>query len=219
MTAQTAARPLRIALVAVDHPLEALSGAVRVVAAAQEIPAEVIVTREPYALLDADLMILAASGAPTQLQAGGLDATLARVLDDRLAGDREVLVVGDAMGWLFDQFGDLEGCGQWPGTADAVPLQGLFRIREDEANEREHAFSELSAESVMGHSQCAARVWELEADGPIAAPQLLRAEVQGEEIVLAVDNGPLKAVAVDLGLCNEIGLTILDTVFAAARRS
>ena len=167
--------------------------------------ADVTVTSDPHAALDADGLVVPGVGAFGACAAGLKKAGGDRVIGRRLAGGRPVLGICVGMQILFErgieQVGDrdedraTEGCGEWPGTverlrAPVVPHMGWNTVAPPEGS---RLFAGLEEERFYFVHSYAVRRWEFVAAGDrIPAPKVTWSE-HGEPFVAAVENGPLSA--------------------------
>ena len=168
--------------------------------ALQRVGADVEVTADHRAALDADGLVVPGVGAFAACMAG-LDAIKGgRLIGQRLAGGRPVLGICVGMQILFErgiEHGVLtEGCAEWPGTverleAPVVPHMGWNTVH---APEDTKLFAGLDPDTrfYFVHSY-GVRKWELEASDSLRAPLVTWAEHGGDEFVAAVENGPLWA--------------------------
>jgi glutamine amidotransferase len=167
--------------------------------AVQRAGAEVEVTADPQAALEADGLLVPGVGAFAACMEGLLAAGGEKIIGTRLAGGRPVLGICVGMQILFErgvEHGvEAEGTGEWPGTveglhADVLPHMGWNTVR---APEDSLLFAGLPADTrfYFVHS-FAARRWELESGLPGQQPKVTWAN-HGEDFVAAVENGPLWA--------------------------
>ncbi|MFJ9552733.1 imidazole glycerol phosphate synthase subunit HisH [Nocardiopsis sp. NPDC101807] len=168
--------------------------------------ADVTVTSDPHAALEADGLVVPGVGAfsacMSSLRAAGGD----RIIGRRVAGGRPVLGICVGMQVLFErgveradpEAGDQvsEGCGEWPGTVDRlrapiVPHMGWNTVRPP-ADTRLFAGIGPEERFYFVHSY-AVREWEFSPHNErIREPSVTWAE-HGEPFVAAVENGPLCA--------------------------
>jgi glutamine amidotransferase len=185
--------------------------------ALQRVGADVEVTADHRAALDADGLVVPGVGAFAACMAG-LDAIKGgRLIGQRLAGGRPVLGICVGMQILFErgiEHGVLsEGCGEWPGTverleAPVVPHMGWNTVRAPEATK---LFEGLDADTryYFVHSY-GVRKWELEESDTLRAPLVTWAEHGGDEFVAAVENGPLWATQFHPEKSGDAGAHLLE---------
>ncbi|MFD6952764.1 imidazole glycerol phosphate synthase subunit HisH [Nocardiopsis sp. TSRI0078] len=186
--------------------------------------ADVTVTSDPHAALDADGLLVPGVGAfsacMSSLRAAGGD----RIIGRRVAGGRPVLGICVGMQVLFDKGVEsadpgaeagtevTEGCGEWPGTverlrAPIVPHMGWNTVRPPE-DTRLFAGIDPADRFYFVHSY-AVRDWEfVSANERIAPPKVTWAE-HGEPFVAAVENGPLWATQFHPEKSGDAGARIL----------
>jgi glutamine amidotransferase len=167
--------------------------------AVQRAGADVEVTADPQAALNADGLVVPGVGAFAACIQGLLAVGGEKIIGRRLAGGRPVLGICVGMQILFQrgvEHGvEAEGTGEWPGTvdrlhADVLPHMGWNTVRAPADSE---LFAGLDAESrfYFVHSY-AARTWELDSGLAGRQPKVTWAN-HGEDFVAAVENGPLWA--------------------------
>lgn len=160
--------------------------------------AEVTVTPDFDAAMDADGLVVPGVGAFAACMAGLKSVRGEQIIGRRLAGGRPVLGICVGMQVLFAKGVEhgvtTEGCGEWPGTverldAPVVPHMGWNTVA---ASEGSVLFAGLDAETrfYFVHSY-AVRRWELHPDG--FHPPLVTWSTHGEPFVAAAENGPLCA--------------------------
>ncbi|WP_036554251.1 imidazole glycerol phosphate synthase subunit HisH [Nocardiopsis sp. CNT312] len=168
--------------------------------------ADVTVTSDPRAALEADGLVVPGVGAFSACMSSLLAAGGDRVIGRRLAGGRPVLGICVGLQVLFEQGVEqadtsaedvaTQGCGEWPGTverlrAPVLPHMGWNTVRPPE-DSRLFAGIGAGERFYFVHSY-AVRTWEFEVgDQRIAPPRVTWAE-HGEPFVAAVENGPLCA--------------------------
>ncbi|GAB3717214.1 imidazole glycerol phosphate synthase subunit HisH [Nocardiopsis nanhaiensis] len=184
--------------------------------------ADVTVTSDPHAALDADGLVVPGVGAfsacMASLEAAGGD----RIIGRRVAGGRPVLGVCVGMQVLFDrgieqadvhaEDSATEGCGEWPGTverlrAPVVPHMGWNTVTPPEDT---RLFAGLGPEErfYFVHSY-AVRHWEFVAmSDRVRAPRVTWSE-HGEPFVAAVENGPLSATQFHPEKSGDAGAQVL----------
>lgn len=163
-----------------DPAVEALRDALR----AEGVNAEV--TSDPASAVAADGLVVAASGDAAEALRALRTAQADRVVGQRLAGSRPVLVVGAAMDALFEHGADgAAGFGEWPGGVEKLeaPVERAEVVAVDGSLMLDGA-QEFEFNAATG-----ARDFELKEDEFIAYPKLSWAG----EVLAAVENGPLWA--------------------------
>ncbi|MCE6993844.1 imidazole glycerol phosphate synthase subunit HisH [Saccharothrix sp. S26] len=185
--------------------------------ALQRVGADVEVTADHRAALDAGGLVVPGVGAFAACMAG-LDAIKGgRLIGQRLAGGRPVLGICVGMQILFErgiEHGVLsEGCGEWPGTverleAPVVPHMGWNTVR---APEDTRLFAGLDPDTrfYFVHSY-GVRKWELETSDALRAPLVTWAEHGGDRFVAAVENGPLWATQFHPEKSGDAGAHLLE---------
>ncbi|MFD8499186.1 imidazole glycerol phosphate synthase subunit HisH [Amycolatopsis sp. NPDC059657] len=167
--------------------------------AVQRVGADVEVTADPQAALNADGLVVPGVGAFAACAEGLHSVQGERIIGKRLAGGRPVLGICVGMQILFErgvEHGvEAAGAGEWPGTvdrltADVLPHMGWNTVR---APEDSQLFAGLDPEErfYFVHSY-AARTWDLESGLAGQQPKVTWAH-HGEDFVAAVENGPLWA--------------------------
>jgi len=161
--------------------------------------ADVAVTADLEAALNADGLVVPGVGAFAACMAGLRAVRGDRIVGRRLAGARPVLGICVGMQVLFSRGVEhgvqTEGCGEWPGTverlkADILPHMGWNTVRAP-AGSRLFAGLDADTRFYFVHSY-AIRRWELQSSEPLPPPLVTWAE-HGEPFVAAVENGPLWA--------------------------
>ena len=163
-----------------DPAVAALCDALRAAGAQAEI------TSEPASAVAADGLVVVASGDAAEALRALRKAQVDRVVGQRLAGSRPVLVVGAAMDALFERGADgAAGFGEWPGGVDklAAPVE-----RAEVAPAADSLMLDRAQEFEF-NAATGARDFELKEDEFIAYPKLSWAG----EVLAAVENGPLWA--------------------------
>ncbi|QTX05009.1 imidazole glycerol phosphate synthase subunit HisH [Agromyces archimandritae] len=176
--------------------------------------ASVRVTDDRVAALEADGLLVPGVGAFSavveQLNAvrGG------EIIDKRLAGGRPVLGICVGMQVLFargvERGAEVEGLGEWPGTVRGLPAEILPHIGWNtvDAPEDSRLFAGIRDERFYFVHSYAAQEWELDADGPLAAPKLTWADYGGP-FLAAVENGPLSATQFHPEKSDRAGIRLL----------
>jgi glutamine amidotransferase len=206
-------------LVVLDYGSGNLRSAER---ALRRVGAEVEVTSDFHAALEADGLVVPGVGAFAACMRGLTEVHGQRIIGRRLAGGRPVLGICVGMQVLFQrgvEHGiESEGCAQWPGTverlqADVLPHMGWNTVR---APEKSVLFAGLDADTrfYFVHS-FGVREWTLRPGPPIPPPVVTWAR-HGEDFVAAVENGPLMATQFHPEKSGDAGATLLENWLKAA---
>lgn len=176
--------------------------------------AEVEVTADRKAALEADGLVVPGVGAfkavMDQLQAVRGD----EVIDRRLAGGRPVLGICVGMQVLFERGVergvDTEGLGEWPGVvtelpAPVLPHMGWNTVVPDEGSV---LFDGIEDERFYFVHSFAAQEWLLDVRPPFPTPKLTWAE-HGGRFLAAVENGPLSATQFHPEKSSDAGIHLL----------
>jgi glutamine amidotransferase len=184
--------------------------------ALRRVGADVEVTSDFHAALDADALVVPGVGAYAACMAGLTQVHGQRIIGRRLAGGRPVLGICVGMQILFErgvEHGiETDGCAEWPGTverlhADVLPHMGWNTVRMPGGST---LFAGLDAATrfYFVHSY-AARRWEMDSTGPLKAPLITYAN-HGEDFVAAVENGPLCATQFHPEKSGDAGAQLLE---------
>jgi imidazole glycerol-phosphate synthase subunit HisH len=169
--------------------------------ALSRVGADVVVTGDPQAALDADGLVVPGVGAFAACMAGLRAVDGPRVIGRRLAGGRPVLGVCVGMQILFErgvEHGrDAEGCGEWPGVvepleAPVLPHMGWNTVQ---APRDSALFAGLGDQRFYFVHSYGVREFSLGSDGTPSrlAPPLVTWAEHGDRFVAGVENGPLSA--------------------------
>ena len=187
--------------------------------ALSRVGADVTVTADPKAALEANGLVVPGVGAYAACMDGLRAVHGPKVIGRRLAGGRPVLGICVGMQVLFElgiEHGErTAGCGQWPGTverlkADVLPHMGWNTVRAPAGSV---LFDGLDPATrfFFVHSY-AARRWELEAPpgaSPALKPPLVAWANHGEDFVAAVENGASCATQFHPEKSGDAGATLL----------
>jgi glutamine amidotransferase len=178
--------------------------------------ADVVVTDDFDAALNADGLVVPGVGAYEACMAGLSAVRGQRIIDRRVAGGRPVLGICVGMQILFDRGVEhgvqTDGVGEWPGTverlqASIVPHMGWNTVQPGDGSV---LFDGLDPETryYFVHSY-AVRRWELEVSGRFVPPVVTWAEHGGDRFVAAVENGPLSATQFHPEKSGDAGAEVL----------
>jgi glutamine amidotransferase len=184
--------------------------------ALQRVGADVEVTADVHAALNADGLVVPGVGAFAACMEQLKSVRGQRTIGTRLAGGRPVLGICVGMQILFargiEHGQEADGCGEWPGTverleADVVPHMGWNTVRTPEGTE---LFDGLSADSrfYFVHSY-GVRKWELEPSETLQPPLVTWAN-HGCDFVAAVENGALAATQFHPEKSGDAGAHVLE---------
>jgi glutamine amidotransferase len=202
----------RPAVVVLDYGFGNIRSAQR---ALQRAGADVEVTADPHAALDADGLVVPGVGAFAACMAGLRAVRGEAVIGKRLAGSRPVLGICVGMQVLFAEGAEhgerTEGCAEWPGVvrrldARVLPHMGWNTVRAP-AGSRLLAGIAGDARFYFVHSYAATSL-PLEGNGRMTAP-LVTWATHGEPFVAAVENGPLCATQFHPEKSGDAGAALL----------
>ncbi|WP_336658587.1 imidazole glycerol phosphate synthase subunit HisH [Leucobacter sp. USHLN153] len=176
--------------------------------------AEVELTRDAQAVMEADGLLVPGVGAFDAVMRQLREVRGDELIDRRLAGGRPVLGICVGEQVMFERGiergVETEGLGQWPGTvrelsAPVLPHMGWNTV---EAPEGTRLFAGLEDERFYFVHSNAAVDWTLEGRTEATRPLVTWAE-HGERFVAAVENGPLSATQFHPEKSGEAGIRLL----------
>ncbi len=184
--------------------------------AVARVGAEVTVTADPHAALEADGLVVPGVGAFAACMAGLRAVEGPRLIGKRLAGGRPVLGICVGMQVLFDrgiEHGyDAEGCAEWPGVveelrAPVLPHMGWNTVQVAEGST---LFAGIEDERFYFVHSYGVRDFPLGRDGtgPLKPPAVTWAE-HGDRFVAAVENGALSATQFHPEKSGDAGAALL----------
>lgn len=183
--------------------------------ALERVGAQVEVTPDARAAVDADGLVVPGVGAFAACAQGLRSVRGEWIVEQRLAGGRPVLGICVGMQVLFErgvEFGqEAAGAGQWPGTveklhADVLPHMGWNTVAAP-AGTVLFAGVPANERFYFVHS-FAVRRWELESPRPLPPARVTWAH-HGEDFVAAVENGPLCATQFHPEKSGDAGAALL----------
>lgn len=176
--------------------------------------ADVELTADPQAVLDADGLFVPGVGAFDAVMAQLRAIQGHELIGRRLAGGRPVLGVCVGLQVMFERGiergVETEGLGEWPGTirqleAPTLPHMGWNTVS---APEDSVLLRGLGDERFYFVHSNAATAWTLEGRSAATAPKVTWSEY-GEPFVAAVENGPLSATQFHPEKSGEAGIQLL----------
>ncbi|MGZ4632489.1 MAG: imidazole glycerol phosphate synthase subunit HisH, partial [Actinomycetes bacterium] len=169
------------------------------VRALERAGAEVTLTGDNEAALEADGLVVPGVGAFAACMVGLRAVKGPEIIGRRLAGGRPVLGICVGMQVLFEQGVEhgitTEGCGEWPGTVERLkaPILPHMGWNTVDVPEGSTLFAGVEHERFYFVHSYAVRTWELRPDAGLFRPPLVTWAEHGEPFVAAVENGPLSA--------------------------
>ncbi|WP_030485443.1 imidazole glycerol phosphate synthase subunit HisH [Nocardioides aequoreus] len=183
-----------------DYGSGNLRSAVR---ALERAGADVTLTADRQAAVEADGLVVPGVGAFAACMAGLRAVRGPETIGRRLAGGRPVLAICVGLQVLFErgvEHGvETEGCGEWPGTverlqAPVVPHMGWNTVEVPHDAERPSTlFAGIEEERFYFVHSYGVREWTLQTNDRTRAPLVTWASHGGDRFVAAVENGPLSA--------------------------
>ena len=204
----TAARP-SVALL--DYGLGNVHSAAKALEAAG---AEVALTADRSAVMEADGLVVPGVGSMAACMAGIQGIHGGELIGRRLAGGRPVLGICVGMQVLFSTGAEhgveTPGCDEWPGVverlaADILPHMGWAEV---DAPEDSALFAGIRDERFYFVHSYAATEWQIEPHPRMRQPRVTWAE-HGERFLAAVENGPLSATQFHPEKSGEAGIRLL----------
>ncbi len=178
--------------------------------ALERVGADVEVTADPHAALEADGLVVPGVGAYEACMAGLRGIGGERIIAERLDAGRPVLGICVGMQILFArgvEFGvETTGCAQWPGAvtrldAPVIPHMGWNVVKSDAGSRLFHGL-DADTRFYFVHSY-AAQQWEGDRDA------LLTWATHHVAFLAAVEDGPLSAVQFHPEKSGDAGAALL----------
>jgi len=176
--------------------------------------AEVELTADRAAAMDADGLVVPGVGAFASVMSALRERRGDEIIERRLAGGRAVLGICVGLQIMFDrgvEHGvDTPGLAQWPGVVEKLPAERLPHMGWNtvEAPEGTELFRGVEDERFYFVHSYAAQTWELEPGPSFRAPLVTWSEY-GARFVAAVENGPLCATQFHPEKSGDAGITLL----------
>ncbi len=199
-----------------DYGSGNLRSAVRAV---ERAGAEVTLTSDFDAALDADGLVVPGVGAFAACMDGLRAIKGERIIGRRLAGGRPVLGICVGMQILFgrgvEHGVETEGCDEWPGTverlqAPVVPHMGWNTVEvARDGGQDSTLFRGIEDERFYFVHSYGVRDWELVTNDRTRAPLVHWTTHGGDRFVAAVENGPLSATQFHPEKSGDAGAALL----------
>jgi imidazole glycerol-phosphate synthase subunit HisH len=189
------------------------------------VGADVTVTADPEAALEADGLVVPGVGAFAACMAGLRAVDGPRIIGRRLAGGRPVLGICVGMQILFErglEHGqDTEGCGEWPGVveqlkAPVLPHMGWNTVHVPEGSSLFEGVADARFYFVHSYGVREFPLGSDETPSRIAPPLVTWAE-HGELFVAGVENGALSATQFHPEKSGDAGAQLLTNWLATLR--
>ncbi|MCR8670350.1 imidazole glycerol phosphate synthase subunit HisH [Agrococcus sp. HG114] len=177
--------------------------------------ADVTLTKDRTAVMEADGLVVPGVGSMAACMAGIQAIHGGELIGRRLAGSRPVLGICVGMQVLFSSGeeggGHTQGLDEWPGTvrrlrADVLPHMGWAEV---EAPADSQLFAGLAAERFYFVHSYAVTEWLIEPHERMRQPRVTWAE-HGERFIAAVENGPLAATQFHPEKSGQAGVRLLE---------
>ncbi len=176
--------------------------------------AEVTLTRDAEAVMNADGLLVPGVGSFDAVMRALKAVRADELIDRRLAGGRPVLGICVGEQVMFERGVErgleTEGLGQWPGTVRALAAPRLPHMGWNtvEAPEGSVLFAGIEHERFYFVHSYAATEWSIEGRTAATKPLVAWAE-HGERFIAAVENGPLSATQFHPEKSGEAGIRLL----------
>ncbi|QPT53119.1 imidazole glycerol phosphate synthase subunit HisH [Rothia kristinae] len=217
-------QPVKPTVTVLDYGAGNVRSAVR---ALETAGADVVLSRRPQDVLEADGLVVPGVGAFGAVMDGLRAVDAPRLIGRRVAGGRPVLGICVGLQVFFEagtEHGEhTEGLGEWPGTVeklpgDVVPHMGWNTVRPPEGS---RLFAGIERERFYFVHSYAVQRWEFtQTSQHIRPPQVTWAE-QGVPFIAAVENGPLSTTQFHPEKSADAGLRLLrnwlDTLLRTGR--
>lgn len=184
--------------------------------ALEQVGADVTVTADFEAALEADGLLVPGVGAYDACMKGIRAVRGDMMVDRRLAGGRPVMGICVGLQVMFDQGVEhgieTQGLGEWPGVveqlqAPILPHMGWNTVR---VAPESRLFEGVVGERFYFVHSYAVRTWEFEARDKNQKVPLVSWSHHGEDFVAAVENGPLVATQFHPEKSGDAGLHLLE---------
>lgn len=186
--------------------------------------ADVSLTDDRTAALEADGLVVPGVGAFDAVMKALLAARGGELIDKRLSGGRPVLGICVGMQVLFERGVERgvesEGLGEWPGTIEQLPATVLPHMGWNTVSVPENSvlFDGIRDERFYFVHSYGAREWGLDVIPPFPVPAVTWAE-HGGRFIAAVENGPLSATQFHPEKSGAAGIRLLTNWLGTLRKN
>jgi glutamine amidotransferase len=176
--------------------------------------AEVELTADRSAVMEADGLVVPGVGAFAAVMEGLRAVRGDELIDRRLAGGRPVLGICVGMQVMFERGlergVDTEGLGEWPGLVRELPSAVLPHMGWNtvEPDPGSVLFAGIEGERFYFVHSYAAQEWHLDVIPPFPQPRLTWSE-HGARFLAAVENGPLSTTQFHPEKSSDAGIRLL----------
>lgn len=194
------------------------------VKALESAGADVTLTADRTAALEADGLVVPGVGAFDAVMTALLAARGDELIDKRLSGGRPVLGICVGMQVLFERGVERgvesEGLGEWPGTIEQLPATVLPHMGWNTVTSPENSvlFDGIRDERFYFVHSYGAREWSLDVIPPFPVPAVTWAD-HGGRFIAAVENGPLSATQFHPEKSGAAGLRLLANWLGTLRKN
>jgi imidazole glycerol-phosphate synthase subunit HisH len=193
------------------------SGNIRsAVRALEHVGAEVTLSHDSRAVLEADGLVVPGVGAFATVMEGLKSVDAIRWIGRRVAGSRPVLGICVGLQVMFEAGVEhgvrTEGIGEWPGTverlaAEVVPHMGWNTVRPPEGSQ---LFAGIDDERFYFVHSYGVQHWNFDVNQPAMTPPMVTWSDHGGPFIAAVENGPLSATQFHPEKSGDAGAALLQ---------
>ncbi|GLB66346.1 imidazole glycerol phosphate synthase subunit HisH [Arthrobacter mangrovi] len=193
------------------------SGNIRsAVRALEHVGAEVTLSHDSKAVLEADGLVVPGVGAFATVMEGLKSVDAIRWIGRRVAGSRPVLGICVGLQVMFEAGVEhgvrTEGIGEWPGTverlaAEVVPHMGWNTVQPPEGSQ---LFAGIEDERFYFVHSYGVQRWDFDVNQPAMTPPMVTWSDHGGPFIAAVENGPLSATQFHPEKSGDAGAALLQ---------
>lgn len=193
------------------------SGNIRsAVRALEHVGAEVTLSHDSRAVLEADGLVVPGVGAFATVMEGLKSVDAIRWIGRRVAGSRPVLGICVGLQVMFEAGVEhgvrTEGIGEWPGTverlaAEVVPHMGWNTVQAPEGSQ---LFAGIEDERFYFVHSYGVQHWDFDVNQPAMTPPMVTWSDHGGPFIAAVENGPLSATQFHPEKSGDAGAALLQ---------